>query len=677
MKRSILVLGLFLIPFLSFMDVSDVRCQIPFNDPDELGTSHPIAGDTNNYWCFDCHYFESLPVNAKWVKPEIKLLPFHSSYYPVFSVGVHYPLPGGALVTPDCGQPGGICGPCQSCHTQTYMNDEFGDPDPTKPVWQNNGAGMDHGGANFGTDCLACHPHWPNYAELDPSQRYMFYPSGGGTGPSHDIHVRDPIRGPMIGCDDCHQDPYPALKDGACDECHSPEGAFDGVNDPIIGAFANWVSGDNPSKIYNTPTSLNPGKEDWCLGCHDDGDGFEDRSVIKTAYAPPVAGDNNRYGFKVSGHGRPDIDLGCEACHNLGITHIDGQQRTYSATSSPNNYQTGYRLRAKMTVPRQYIQLPPGVTPETSEEFQNQYLLCTYACHDYDKLTVGKSSGFRSARRTDYCGQVNNLHKTHIGRNDSLITSDTDWDGIADSPETCIVCHNVHGSGMRQEGNPNNILPNPVMIRDGVLISNPPFFQDKVPSLDFKFFKGTACNEPKGVQTASFDESRWAKLENLDDLSQNHVCQQCHFSDHGLYYREPSLIINRVWTADPATNQDQNSFAQGEDVRYKVEFTVVARPPANPYIITHPAYSKASNAYGSPNWSTSIQGYGYLSSGTYVWAADSPSPMAWDKTIPLTAPTGSNAGQVKIPLGMFGDDTLSGSVIVYDMGPTHTFDVTP
>jgi cytochrome c553 len=56
---------------------------------------------------------------------------------------------------------------------------------------------------------------------------------------------------------------------GSCGICHSPDGAYDGVNDPQLGALNNLDALE--STIYDANGYLKPGKEAWCLTCHDDG----------------------------------------------------------------------------------------------------------------------------------------------------------------------------------------------------------------------------------------------------------------------------------------------------------------------------------------------------------------------------------------------------------------------
>ncbi len=105
-------------------------------------------------------------------------------------------------------------------------------------------------------------------------------------GVSHQTHWNAPW-GPRLGdkCSTCH-DGRPSRRTinyEHCIPCHSPDGKYDGVNDPVIGAKYNW--GRRSSRIYDENGNLRPGKEKWCVGCHDDG-----RAVIDGVIAPNIAG---------------------------------------------------------------------------------------------------------------------------------------------------------------------------------------------------------------------------------------------------------------------------------------------------------------------------------------------------------------------------------------------------
>ncbi|MEW6378506.1 MAG: hypothetical protein AB1611_02735 [bacterium] len=91
-------------------------------------------------------------------------------------------------------------------------------------------------------------------------------------------------RGPQVNCTYCHADPYPGyLNDGlllddttVCDQCHSPTGQFNGTGS----AKDNWQDGG----VYNG-NQLKPGREKWCVNCHDDG-----ACTINGVPAPNIAG---------------------------------------------------------------------------------------------------------------------------------------------------------------------------------------------------------------------------------------------------------------------------------------------------------------------------------------------------------------------------------------------------
>ena len=89
-----------------------------------------------------------------------------------------------------------------------------------------------------------------------------------GSTQSHATHTEGSSKGPEtpLVCGNCHDvDHYPLLAGtNVCNNCHSPDGTYDGVDDSEIGAKTNWSSG-----VYNSDF-LQPGKEKWCAGCHDE-----------------------------------------------------------------------------------------------------------------------------------------------------------------------------------------------------------------------------------------------------------------------------------------------------------------------------------------------------------------------------------------------------------------------
>jgi hypothetical protein len=181
-------------------------------------------------------------------------------------------------------------GICDVCHTQTdHFRNNGGAPDQDHAnVCEAKGTncitchkhsnGLGHGGGGSETNCVDCHGHDDGW-------------NGGtyyGTTFSHSTHTEndsDDLKGPFITCDTCHDtNIFPCFKSGTdsngdgrydlsetdvCDNCHSPGGAFDGVQM----AKDSWHEG-----VYASPT-LRAGKEKWCAGCHDDQPAYS-RSVL-------------------------------------------------------------------------------------------------------------------------------------------------------------------------------------------------------------------------------------------------------------------------------------------------------------------------------------------------------------------------------------------------------------
>lgn len=306
-------------------------------------------------------------------------------------------------------------------------------------------------------------------------------------------------RGPRLGCSDCHDTnnlPYftsgnDSNGDGkynleetdVCSACHSPGGAFDGVNSAAgsVGGKDNWDTG-----VYNGG-ALSAGKEAWCVGCHDGGS-----SVIQGVSAGNVAGDAGQtWGFYANGHGR-DPAVTCTECHDASMGHLDGLARTYSFDSayyaqarSGVAYAQGYRLRevngeAPLMIPANYgitFGYDAGLMRDTA------FRLCL-DCHDSSRVfddTPGngidsdyKASLPNPPRNYSYAwgsGVDINEHVAHLLNYVGPFV-DSDWDTAStgaggsngnDSLINCSACHNVHGAA-GSEGSTNE-----AMIRDGSL----------------------------------------------------------------------------------------------------------------------------------------------------------------------------------------------------------------
>ena len=332
------------------------------------------------------------------------------------------------------------------------------------------------------------------------------------TSPSHATHFFSD-KGPHIlldeiGCYTCHANGRlqcqvaPAFADGTeevpvfletttvCDGCHSAGGKLDGVTM----AKLNWEYG-----VYEAGgTALKSGKEMWCISCHDAG-----ASICNGVSAPNISGDNTTYGYYVNGH-RSKL---CSDCHDLTVTHIDGEARTYrfnnedvdpvdgwpdmyGSANSGIAYASGYRLRyvdgeVPLMIPANYSNTFGSIGQDMLD---NGFRLC-FSCHDYTKIfddtfEDGLDTNFKASlpnppQEYSYSWSVAgdiNQHVLHV-RNYTMQAWDSDWDpdtvgpgpGVGcDSMTTCSSCHNVHGAAGAQGST------NEPMIRDGSLVGREP-----------------------------------------------------------------------------------------------------------------------------------------------------------------------------------------------------------
>ncbi len=353
-------------------------------------------------------------------------------------------------------------GVCQVCHSLTHY-------------WTAGGESGEH---YSGEDCIRCHSHRANFLHGGDGDDCADCHGHSG---AHAVHTVLNSRGPNppLTCGACHDiDNYPLFGEpGAaetleetmvCDDCHSPDGPFDGVTE----GKTNWSSGSQVS----------------CQGCHDTGN-----STIQGVSAPPAAGDNSTWGYFVSGHGGRHGFITCVDCHDVNKTHIDGEPDTYSFNSnyyapaeSGRAYADGYRLReisgeAPLMIPSNYY-ITFGYDAQLMKE--TAFRLC-FECHLSDNVFDnipgnGLKTNFKATppnppRNYSYAwgsGESTNEHVAHI-LNYVGPFADSDWDVNTSGPggqngrdtmTTCTSCHNVHGAS-GTHGSTNE-----AMIRDGVLV---------------------------------------------------------------------------------------------------------------------------------------------------------------------------------------------------------------
>lgn len=358
-------------------------------------------------------------------------------------------------------------GICEVCHTET--------------VYHRNGDSNPDSGSHYaGEDCIKCHAHYNEFShgggsgsgcedchghDLGYEYETGMFSEGAGTVESHSTHTEndnDDLKGPNIPCSECHDtENYPYFKSGTgdapydltetnvCDACHSPDGAFDGVQT----AMANWEEG-----VYNG-TVLKSGEEKWCVGCHDG-----DPAVTNLVSAPDIGGDGSTYGYFENGHGKTGWEKDCTDCHDITLTHIDGVERTFSDSYTVSDYNDGYRLIHTDAEPA--LKIPRSGKYDISDS-----RLC-FSCHnevdvlgvpsDYSVCwTPALSSIVLPAGTTAHTNFRNeqswglgwswatpqaphNSHWSHLGGYG--FSYYMDYNGGHSTPSNCITCHNPHGT---------------------------------------------------------------------------------------------------------------------------------------------------------------------------------------------------------------------------------------
>jgi hypothetical protein len=273
----------------------------------------PLADYHNGYDCGDCHDMHGGSSNLSliaecvpWAPPDSP--PCTPPALPVVFLDNDGPFPDWDYADGDTTYDG----ICEVCHTTTkYYRNDGSCPDPPcdaedeHPDYESLGGEPTGQNGPPGSDCMICHSHCEQFSHCSDPQ------AGCHATQSHLTHTDGTAKGPdPLVCVDCHDpaissedppnnDPYKAedmALFGKCDACHSPDGAFDGVNDPDIGAKNCW------NIVYEEDdVTLKAGKEKWCAGCHDNEPayslpvGTEEPTIVDNADDPPATGSSGTW----------------------------------------------------------------------------------------------------------------------------------------------------------------------------------------------------------------------------------------------------------------------------------------------------------------------------------------------------------------------------------------------
>ena len=151
---------------------------------------------------------------------------------------------------------------------------------------------------------------------------------------------------------------------------------------------------------------------------------FDNITFSGTATAPNVIGDNQTWGYYVTGH-----KIYCTFCHDSTSAHIDGQSHPILEyirnTPNPTNFRFYEGLGMEL--------------PYSQEYATEKFALC-YRCH-YESWIMENAIGTNPNLMTNFRddsdsipgAKQHNLHRYHLD------------DFGATGPTTCVFCHDPHG----------------------------------------------------------------------------------------------------------------------------------------------------------------------------------------------------------------------------------------
>ena len=238
---------------------------------------------------------------------------------------------------------------------------------------------------------------------------------------------------------------------------------------------------------------------------------------------PNVVGDNQTYGYYVTGHKFRD----CTWCHDSTKQHIDGESlpilEYIKNTPNPTNFRFYDDPTKGLTLPYNgyddYVAGPEG-----------SFALC-YWCHDEAKIldqsgTFGSDAdtNFKNQYHGEMCDSTRNLHYTHI-----VNFHESPW------APSCVHCHDPHGKR------------NPAMTR--------------IEMADSIYFDVNGCEIEQGADTDGDGIDDW----HDPDINRGLALQDALNDDHGDGLNCSEVCHMSIWSRppnDPPCNPEDNPYTE-------------------------------------------------------------------------------------------------------------------
>ncbi len=238
---------------------------------------------------------------------------------------------------------------------------------------------------------------------------------------------------------------------------------------------------------------------------------------------PNVVGDNQTYGYYVTGHKFRD----CTWCHDSTKQHIDGESLPILEYIKNTPNPTNFRLYDD---PTKGLTLPYNGYDDYVAGPEGSFALC-YWCHDEAKIldqsgTFGSDAdtNFKNQYHGEMCDSTRNLHYTHI-----VNFHESPW------APSCVHCHDPHGKR------------NPAMTR--------------IEMANSIYFDVNGCEIEQGADTDGDGIDDW----HDPDINRGLALQDALNDDHGDGLNCSEVCHMSIWSRppnDPPCNPEDNPYTE-------------------------------------------------------------------------------------------------------------------